>query len=58
MVNADVKYLVLGMNTFYCVKYHSNFPKRLFQTNIINILEFLIDNIFTIFVGRVLSTVQ
>ena len=40
------KYIVLGRDRSYFVKKHS-------ETDIINMLEFLIDNIFAIFGGRV-----
>jgi hypothetical protein len=44
------KYLVLGRDRFY---YHSDSIKKFSETDIINMLEFLIDNIFVIFGGRV-----
>jgi hypothetical protein len=47
------KYLVLGRNRSYFVKIHSDSTKKLSETDIINMLEFLIDNIFVIFGGRV-----
>jgi hypothetical protein len=47
------KYLVLGRNRSYFVQNHSDSTKMFSETDIINILEFLIDNIFVIFGGRV-----
>ena len=47
------KYIVLGKNRSYFVQNHSDSTKMFSETDIINILEFLIDNIFVIFGGRV-----
>ena len=47
------KYLVLGMDRYYFVKNHSDSTKTFSETDIINMLEFLIDNIFVIIGGRV-----
>jgi hypothetical protein len=47
------KYLVLGRDRSYFVKHHSDSIKKFSETDIINMLEFLIDNIFVIFGGRV-----
>jgi hypothetical protein len=47
------KYLVLGRNRSYFVQNHSDSTKMFSETDIINILEVLIDNIFVIFGGRV-----
>ena len=48
------KYLVLGRDRFYFVKKkNSDSTKKFSETDIINMLEFLIDNIFVIFGGRV-----
>ena len=47
------KYIVLGRNRSYFVQNHSDSTKMFSETDIINILEFLIDNIFVIFGGRV-----
>jgi dihydrofolate reductase len=44
---------VLGRNRSYFVQNHSDSTKMFSETDIINILEFLIDNIFVIFGGRV-----
>ena len=40
------KYLVLGRDRSYFVKHHSDSTKKFSETDIFNILEFLIDNIF------------
>ena len=47
------KYLVLGRDRSYFVRKHSDSTKRFAGTDIINMLQFLIDNIFIIFGGRV-----
>jgi hypothetical protein len=44
---------VLGRDRSYFVKHYSDSTKNFSETDIINILEFLIDNIFVIFGGRV-----
>ena len=45
------KYLVLERDIFYFAKKHSDSTKK--KTDIINMLEFLVDNIFAIFGGMV-----
>jgi hypothetical protein len=47
------KYFVLGRDRSYFVKNHSDSAKKFSETDIINVLEFLIDNIFAMFGGRV-----
>ena len=47
------KYLVLGRDRSYFVKHQSDSTKKLSETDIFNTLEFLIDNIFAMFGGRV-----
>ena len=47
------KYLVLGRDRSYFVKHHSDSTKKFSQTDIFNMLEILIDNIFAMFCGRV-----
>jgi hypothetical protein len=37
----------------YFVKSHADFIKKVSETDIINMLDFLIDNIFAMFGGRV-----
>jgi hypothetical protein len=44
---------VLGRDRSYFVKHHSDSTKRFSETDIFNMLEFLIDNIFGMFGGRV-----
>jgi hypothetical protein len=44
---------VLGRDRSYFVKIHSDSTKKFSETDIINMFEFLIDNIFVIFGGRV-----
>ena len=47
------KYLALGRDRSYFVKHHSVSTKTFSETDIFNMLEFVIDNIFVIFGGRV-----
>ena len=48
------KYLVLGRDrTYFVKKDHSDSTKKFCETDFINMLEFLIDNKFVIFGGRV-----
>jgi hypothetical protein len=47
------KYLALGRDRSYFVKHHSDSTKKFSETDIFNMLEFLIDNIFAMFGGRV-----
>ena len=47
------KYLVIGRDRSYFVKHHSDSTKKFSETDIFNMLEFLIDNIFVMFGGRV-----
>jgi hypothetical protein len=44
---------VLGRDRSCFVKHHSDSTKKFSETDIINMLEFLIDKIFVIFGGRV-----
>jgi hypothetical protein len=44
---------VLGRDISCFVKHHSDSTKKLFETDIFNMLEFLIDNIYVMFGGRV-----
>jgi hypothetical protein len=50
------KYLVLGRDRSYFVKYHSDSIKKFSESDIINVLEYLIDNIFVVFAGRSSTT--
>jgi hypothetical protein len=43
---------VLGRDRFYLVKHHFDSTKKFSATDIFNMLEFLIDNIFVMFGGR------
>ena len=47
------KYILLRKEKSYFAKKHSDSTKMFSETDIINMLEFLIDNIFVIFGGRV-----
>jgi hypothetical protein len=47
------KYRVLGRNRSYFVKHHSDSTKKFSETDILNMVEFLIDNIFVLFGGLV-----
>ena len=49
------KYLVLGRDRSYFVKHHSNSTETFSGTDIFNMLELLIDNIFVMLGGRVLQ---
>ena len=44
---------MLGRDRSYFVKHHSDSTKKFSETDIFNMLEFLIDNIFVMFGGRV-----
>ena len=44
---------MLGRDRSCFVKHHSDSTKKISETDIMNMLEFLIDNIFVIFGGRV-----
>ena len=47
------KYLVLGRDRSYFVKHYSDSTKKLSEADIFNMVEFLMDNIFAMFGGRV-----
>ena len=47
------KYLMLGRDRSYFVKHHSDSTKAFSETDIFNMLEFLIDNIFVMLGGCV-----
>ena len=47
------KYLVLGRDRSYFVKHYSDSTKKFSETDIFNMLEFLMHNIFVMFGGRV-----
>jgi hypothetical protein len=54
MANVDTKYLLIGRDKSYFVKHHSDSTKTFSETNIFNMPELLIYNIFVMFGGRVL----
>ena len=51
--NRRYKYLVLGHEETYFVKEHSDFKNKYSEDDIIKMLEFLVDNIFVVFAGKV-----
>ena len=51
--NCRYKFLVLGSEEHYFVKEHSDQKHKYTEEDIINILEFLVDNIFVVFGGKV-----
>ena len=50
---ADTIFLVLGHEGPYFVKEHSDSKSKYTEDDIINMLEFLVDNIFVVFGGNV-----
>ena len=51
--NRRYKYLVLGHEETYFVKKHSDSKNKYSEDDIIKMLEFLVDNIFVVFTGKV-----
>ena len=51
--NRRYKYLVLGHEETYFVKEHSDPKNKYSDDDIIKMLEFLVDNIFVVFAGKV-----
>ena len=51
--NRRYKYLVLGHDETYFVKEHSDSKNKYSEDDIIKMLEFLVDNIFVVFAGKV-----
>ena len=51
--NRRYKYLVLGHEETYLVKEHSDSQSKYSEDDIIKMLEFLVDNIFVVFAGKV-----
>ena len=51
--NRRYKYLVLGREGPYVVKEHSGSKSKYTEEDIIKMLEFLVDNIFVVFAGKV-----
>ena len=54
---ADTKFLVLGREGPYSVKEHSDSKNKYTEDDIINMLEFLVDNIFVVFGGKVFQQI-
>ena len=55
--NRRYKYLVLGHGESYFVKEHSDSKHRYSEDDIIKMLEFLVDNIFVVFAGKVFQQI-
>ena len=55
--NRRYKYLVLGHEESYFVKKHSDSKHKYSEDDIIKMLEFLVDNIFVVFVGKVFQQI-
>ena len=55
--NRRYKYLVLGHDKTYFVKAHSNSKKKYPEDDIIKMLEFLVDNLFLVFVGKLFQQI-
>ena len=51
--NRRYKYLVLGHEETYFLKEHSDSKNKYSEDDIIKMLEFLVDNIFVVFAGKV-----
>ena len=47
------KFLVIGHSSTYFVKYHTDSPNKYTEDDIVNMLNFLIDNIFVEFAGQI-----
>ena len=55
--NRRNKYLVLGHEESYFVKEHSDSKQKYSEDDIIKMLEFLVDNIFVVFAGKVFQQI-
>ena len=55
--NRRYKYLVLGREGPYFVKEHSDAKNKYIEEDIIKMLEFLVDNIFVVFAGKVFQQI-
>ena len=55
--NRRYKFLVLGRKGPYFVKEHSDSKHKYTEDDIINMLEFLVDNIFVVFGGKVFQQI-
>ena len=53
--NRRYKYFVLGHEETYFVKEHSDSKNKYSEDDIVKMLEFLVDNIFVVFAGKVLQ---
>ena len=55
--NRRYKFLVLGREGPYFVKQHSDSKNKYTEDDIVNMLEFLVDNIFVVFGGKVFQQI-
>ena len=55
--NRWYKFLVLGREGPYFVKEHSDSNNKYTEDDIVNMLEFLVDNIFVVFGGKVFQQI-
>ena len=55
--NRRYKFLVLGREGPYFVKEHSDSKNKYTEDDIVNMLEFLVDNIFVVFGGKVFQQI-
>ena len=55
--NHRYKFLVLGRERPYFVKEHSDSKNKFTEDDIINMLEFLVDNIFVVFGGKLFQQI-
>ena len=55
--NRRYKYLVLGREGPYFVKEHSDLNNKYIEEDIIKMLEFLVNNIFVVFAGKVFQQI-
>ena len=55
--NRRYKYLVLGRKGPYFVREHSDSKSKYTEEDIIRVLEFLVDNIFVVFAGKVFQQI-
>ena len=55
--NRRYKYLVLGHEESYFVKEHSDSKHKYSEDDIIKMLDFLVDNIFVVFAGKVFQQI-
>ena len=56
-LNRRYKFLVLGREGTYFVKEHSDSKNKYTEDDIVNMLEFLVDNIFVVFGGKVFQQI-